>query len=87
MKNRFQDISPALREMTVKSMLHIVPKLSEEIVSNEVTKYLWALQTDGEPAIRTNTIIALGRLAPDFSEQTRKKFLLPALTRSLKVFF
>ncbi|KAL9646531.1 hypothetical protein ABK040_006525 [Willaertia magna] len=80
----FRDTSPILREITVKSMIHIVPKLKEDTIDNNVIRFLWALQGDPEQAIRTNTIIAFGKLGSHLSEKTRKRILLPAFVRSLK---
>lgn len=45
---------------------------------------MWTLQTDREPGIRTNTIIAFGMLAPHFSEDVRKRVMLHAFARSMK---
>lgn len=80
----FRDSAPIMREMTVKSMIPLVPKLKEDTIDNSVVRFLWALQGDRENAIRTNTVIAFGKLAPYLSDATRKKVLLAAFVRSLK---
>ncbi|KDO30043.1 SCY1 protein kinase [Saprolegnia parasitica CBS 223.65] len=80
----FHDTSAVLREYTVKSMLHIADKLSDANLNTKLMKFFAKLQTDPEPAIRTNTTICLGKIAPHLSAATRAKVLLPAFTRALK---
>lgn len=57
-----------MREYTLKSMLVIVPKLSERIANNDLLRYLAKLQVDEEPGIRTNTTILLGKISKYLSE-------------------
>ena len=45
---------------------------------------LGVLQVDEEAAIRANTTILLGNLAPHLSEATCKRVMLNAFTRALK---
>ncbi|XP_028083247.1 probable inactive serine/threonine-protein kinase scy1 isoform X9 [Camellia sinensis] len=59
----FSDTSAFLREMTLKSMLVLAPKLSQRTLSGSLLKYLSKLQVDEEPAIRTNTTILIGNIA------------------------
>nr|CCA20455.1 Nterminal kinaselike protein putative [Albugo laibachii Nc14] len=80
----FTDTSPVVRELTVKSILQLVDKLSEANLNTRVMKYFAKLQTDPEPAIRTNTTICIGRLASKMNESTRAKVLLPAFTRAIR---
>ncbi|OQR83042.1 N-terminal kinase-like protein [Achlya hypogyna] len=80
----FHDTSAVLREYTVKSMLHIADKLSDTNLNTKLMKFFAKLQTDPEPAIRTNTTICLGKIAPHLSAATRGKVLLPAFCRALK---
>ncbi|KAJ0408744.1 hypothetical protein P43SY_001968 [Pythium insidiosum] len=80
----FTDAAPILRELTVKSMLHIADKLSDSNLNTRVMKYFAKLQTDPEPAIRTNTTICLGRIAEKLNESTRPKVLFPAFSRALR---
>ncbi|KAG6474534.1 hypothetical protein ZIOFF_068471 [Zingiber officinale] len=61
--NGFADTSAFLRELTLKSMLVLAPKLSQRTMSGSLLKYLSKLQVDEEPAIRTNTTILLGNIA------------------------
>ncbi|KAL0083980.1 armadillo-type protein [Phycomyces blakesleeanus] len=80
----FTDTVPLIREHTIKSVLLLVPKLSDKIINYELLKYLAKLQMDDEPGIRTNTTICLGKIARHLEEGTRKKVLVPAFTRSLR---
>ncbi|XP_009590239.1 uncharacterized protein LOC107824750 isoform X2 [Nicotiana tabacum] len=76
----FSDTSAFLRELTLKSMLVLAPKLSHRTISGSLLKYLSKLQVDEEPAIRTNTTILLGNIASYLNEGTRKRVLINAFT-------
>ncbi|KAJ6848265.1 putative inactive serine/threonine-protein kinase scy1 [Iris pallida] len=76
----FSDTSAFLRELTLKSMLILAPKLSQRTISGSLLKYLSKLQVDEEPAIRTNTTILLGNIATYLNEGTRKRVLINAFT-------
>ncbi|KAE8723643.1 hypothetical protein F3Y22_tig00012104pilonHSYRG00040 [Hibiscus syriacus] len=76
----FADTSAFLRELTLKSMLLLAPKLSQRNLSGSLLKYLSKLQVDEEPAIRTNTTILLGNIASYLNEGTRKRVLINAFT-------
>ncbi|XVF00378.1 hypothetical protein REPUB_Repub03eG0280400 [Reevesia pubescens] len=76
----FADTSAILRELTLKSMLILAPKLSQRTMSGSLLKYLSKLQVDEEPAIRTNTTILLGNIASYLNEGTRKRVLINAFT-------
>ncbi|GFZ15112.1 kinase family with ARM repeat domain-containing protein [Actinidia rufa] len=76
----FSDTSAFLRELTLKSMLVLAPKLSQRTISGSLLKYLSKLQVDEEPAIRTNTTILLGNIAGYLNEGTRKRVLINAFT-------
>ncbi|KAL3662453.1 hypothetical protein V7S43_012311 [Phytophthora oleae] len=80
----FTDAAPVLRELTVKSMLHIADKLSDSNLNNRVMKYFAKLQSDPEPAIRTNTTICLGKIAGKLNDATRPKVLFPAFAKALR---
>ncbi|KAJ1550927.1 hypothetical protein HK096_004190, partial [Nowakowskiella sp. JEL0078] len=80
----FADLSPVIRESTVKSVLTIITKLNDRIINNDLLKYFAKLQTDEEPGIRCNTTICLGKIAINLNETTRKKVLVPAFIRSLR---
>ncbi|KAF3452441.1 hypothetical protein FNV43_RR02874 [Rhamnella rubrinervis] len=76
----FSDTSAFLRELTLKSMLVLAPKLSQRTISGSLLKHLSKLQVDEEPAIRTNTTILLGNIANYLNEGTRKRVLINAFT-------
>ncbi|KMZ62159.1 Protein kinase [Zostera marina] len=76
----FSDTSAFLRELTLKSVLILAPKLSQRTISGTLLKYLSKLQVDEEPAIRTNTTILLGNIASYLNEGTRKRVLINAFT-------
>ncbi|XP_074575414.1 uncharacterized protein LOC141831892 [Curcuma longa] len=78
--NGFADTSAFLRELTLKSMLVLAPKLSQRTMSGSLLKYLSKLQVDEEPAIRTNTTILLGNIASYLNDATRKRVLINAFT-------
>ncbi|EGG15150.1 SCY1 family protein kinase [Cavenderia fasciculata] len=80
--NGFND-KPALKELTIKSMLLFAPKLSEKTML-QLLKYFAALQKDMEPGIRTNTTVCLGRISEHISPDTRKRVLVPAFSTSLR---
>jgi len=79
----FTDSSAPLRELTLKSSLLLVPVLSP-VSTEKLGRYLVRLQGDSEASIRTNTIIFIGKIAGNLSEQSRNKLLLPAFTRAMK---
>ncbi|KAK8674834.1 hypothetical protein V6N13_032921 [Hibiscus sabdariffa] len=58
----FSGTSAFLRELTLKSLLLLAPKLSQRNLSGSLLKYLSKLHVE-EPAIRTNTTILLGNIA------------------------
>nr|KAJ3412151.1 hypothetical protein HK105_002434 [Polyrhizophydium stewartii] len=72
-----------VRESTLKSILVIIPKLTERIINNDLLRHLARLQADPEPGIRTNTTICLGKMAPHLSDAIKKKILAMAFIRSL----
>ncbi|KAE9612008.1 putative protein kinase [Lupinus albus] len=76
----FSDTSAFLRELTLKSMLILSPKLSQRTISGSLLKHLSKLQVDEEAAIRTNTTILLGNIASHLNEGTRKRVLINAFT-------
>ncbi|KAE9619080.1 putative protein kinase [Lupinus albus] len=64
----FSDTSAFLRELTLKSMLTLSPKLSQRTISGSLLKHLSKLQVDEEATIRTNTTILLGNIATHLNE-------------------
>jgi SCY1-like protein 1 len=79
----FSDSSSALRELTLKATLGMVPCLTPPSLE-KLSRYLVRLQSDPEASIRTNTVIFLRKLAPHLTDTTRHKMLLPAYVRALK---
>jgi len=79
----FNDSSSALRELTLKATLVMVPHLTPPNLE-KLSRYLVRLQSDPEAAIRTNTVIFFSKLAPHLSEVTREKLLLAAFVRAMK---
>ncbi|KAF2872409.1 armadillo-type protein [Massariosphaeria phaeospora] len=80
----FTDIAPVVREQTVKSVLTIVPKLSDRTVNGELLRHLAKTANDEQPGIRTNTTICLGKIARNLGTGSRAKVLSAAFARSLR---
>ncbi|OLL22429.1 putative inactive serine/threonine-protein kinase scy1 [Neolecta irregularis DAH-3] len=80
----FSDPFPVVRELTIKSVLTIIPKLTDRNINNDLLRGLAKVQNDVQPGIRTNTTICLGMIARYLGENTRRKVLSAAFTRSLK---
>lgn len=80
----FADTAPVIREQTVKSVLTIIPKLSDRIINGELLKQLAKTSNDEQPGIRTNTTICLGKIAKNLGASTRSKVLIAAFSRSLR---
>ncbi|KAL6525391.1 hypothetical protein OROHE_015698 [Orobanche hederae] len=76
--NCLSDTSAFLRELSLRSMFVLAPKLSQRTVSGPVIKFLSKLHVDEEPAIRKNTIMLLGNIASYLSDGTRKRVLINA---------
>ena len=79
----FTDEDAFLRELTLKSALSFVPKMSQRS-HQSLLKHLSKLQIDEEPAIRANTTILLGNVAGYLAEATAKRVLLNAFSRALR---
>lgn len=81
----FQDMqAPALRDGAVKAVLSICNRLTDKNLNSVLMSHFARLQVDPEPAIRTNTTVCLGKLAPQLSPAARNKVLAAAFLRSLK---
>lgn len=59
----FSDEMPVIREMTLKTSLLMVHKLSFRQLNSELVRCVSKLQNDEYPGIRVNSMIALGRLS------------------------
>jgi SCY1-like protein 1 len=84
MTTGFTDTAPVIREQTVKSVLTIIPKLSDRTVNGELLRFLAKTANDEQPGIRTNTTICLGKIARNLGIGSRAKVLVAAFSRSLK---
>lgn len=81
----FMDSNFTIREQTVKSMLHIAPKLTQINLNEELMKHLTRLQTrDENGGIRANTTICLGKIAANLNDETRSKILLPSFLGAMQ---
>ncbi|KAL6525393.1 hypothetical protein OROHE_015700 [Orobanche hederae] len=76
--NCLSDTSAFIRELSLRSMFVLAPKLSQRTVSGPLIKYLSKLHVDEEPAIRKNTIMLLGNIASYLNDGTRKRVLINA---------
>ena len=77
------DSSGPLRELTLKATIVLVPKLSHSNLE-KLVRYLERLQADPEASIRTNTVIFIGKIAPNLTDISRQKLILPAFIRSMR---
>ncbi|KAL6049462.1 Nuclear aminoacylation-dependent tRNA export pathway component [Balamuthia mandrillaris] len=80
----FSDPAPKLRELTIRSVVYLAPKLNASTLNTQAMQYFAKLQMDREPLIRTNTTICLGRISRFLSDSTRKKVLVVAFSRALR---
>lgn len=81
----FLDSNFTIREQTVKSMLHLAPKLNAINLNEELLKHLVRLQTrDEEGGIRANTTVCLAKIATHMSAETQKTILLSSFLRTMK---
>lgn len=80
----FSDTNAYLREMTLKSMRSLAPKMSQRLLNQSLLKFLAKLQVDQEPTIRANTTILLGNIAKLLGEASCKRVLLNAFGRALR---
>jgi SCY1-like protein 1 len=79
----FTDSSAPLRELTLKSAIILVAYLTQPNLE-KLTRYLVRMQSDPEDSIRTNTVIFIGKVAPNLSAMARSKLILPAFMRAMK---
>ena len=79
----FSDSSEALRELTLKATLVLVPHLYPPNVE-KLSRYLVRMQSDNSANIRTHALAVIPQLAPHLSEMARQRLLLPAFVRAFK---
>lgn len=80
----FSDSNPAIREETIKSVLYIVPKLSDRQLNNELLRFLAKTQSDEKPEIRTNTTICIGKISSFLNKSSRPTVLATAFGKAMK---
>ncbi|XP_024942016.1 N-terminal kinase-like protein isoform X2 [Cephus cinctus] len=81
----FLDTNPAVREQTIKSVVHLAPKLDYNNLNVETLRYFARLQSkDDQGGIRTNTTVCLGKIAQHLHPQIRQKVLIGAFIRGTK---
>lgn len=80
----FSDSNLAIREETIKSVLYIVPKLSDRQLNNELLRFLAKTQSDEKPEIRTNTTICIGKISGFLNKSSRPTVLATAFGKAMK---
>lgn len=81
----FLDTNPTIREQTVKSIIHLAPKLNYNNLNVEVLRHFARLQArDDQGQIRTNTTVCLGKIAPHLHPQVRQRVLVSAFIRAMR---
>ncbi|KAK9703189.1 Protein kinase domain [Popillia japonica] len=81
----FMDTNVTIREQTVKSVIHLAPRLNYNNLNNEVLRHFARLQSkDEQGGIRTNTTICLGKIAQHLHPQIRQKVLISAFVRAMR---
>ncbi|XP_017769232.1 PREDICTED: N-terminal kinase-like protein [Nicrophorus vespilloides] len=81
----FMDTNPTIREQTVKSVIHLAPKLNYNNLNVEVLRHFARLQAkDEQGGIRTNTTVCLGKIAQHLHPQIRQKVLISAFIRAMR---
>eukprot|EP00615_Pteridomonas_danica_P002502 CAMPEP_0114336978 /NCGR_PEP_ID=MMETSP0101-20121206/6062_1 /TAXON_ID=38822 ORGANISM="Pteridomonas danica, Strain PT" /NCGR_SAMPLE_ID=MMETSP0101 /ASSEMBLY_ACC=CAM_ASM_000211 /LENGTH=495 /DNA_ID=CAMNT_0001469071 /DNA_START=839 /DNA_END=2326 /DNA_ORIENTATION=- len=80
----FIDTAKPIRELTLKSMLTLAPKLNEKNLNDRLMRSLTKLQSDPEASIRTNTTIFFGKIAGQLAPTTRLRIIIPVFLRAMK---
>lgn len=81
----FLDTNPTIREQTVKSIIHLAPKLNYNNLNVEVLRHFARLQSrDDQGGIRTNTTVCLGKIAQHLHPQVRQRVLVSAFIRAMR---
>eukprot|EP00879_Flechtneria_rotunda_P024000 GHRR01025421.1.p1 GENE.GHRR01025421.1~~GHRR01025421.1.p1 ORF type:complete len:475 (+),score=152.72 GHRR01025421.1:1950-3374(+) len=80
----FNDENAYIRELTLKAVLILAPKMKQSTLTQNLLKHLSRLQVDNEPSIRANTTVLLGNIAQYLGDTYCKKVLLNAFGRALK---
>ncbi|KAG5673992.1 hypothetical protein PVAND_003987 [Polypedilum vanderplanki] len=81
----FLDTNATIREQTVKSIIHLAPKLNYNNLNVEVLRHFARLQSrDEQGGIRTNTTVCLGKIAQHLHPQVRQRVLVSAFIRAMR---
>lgn len=81
----FLDTNALIKELTIKSIVLLAPKLNYNNLNTEVLKYFAKLQgKDENGGIRTNTTVCLGKIASHLHPQIRQKVLVSAFLRATR---
>jgi len=80
----FNDANAVLRELTLKSLIHLAPKLSKNTMDTDVLRHLTKMQNDPEPGIRTNSIYCIAKVCGTFSDGKRRQILYRAFLKGLR---
>lgn len=81
----FLDTNGTIREQTVKSIIHLAPKLNYNNLNVEVLRHFARLQSrDEQGGIRTNTTVCLGKIAQHLHPQVRQRVLVSAFIRAMR---
>ena len=80
----FESRHADIRELTVRSLVHFAPLLTEARLTTDVPKYIQLLQQDREGPIRTNATICLSLISSHIPESIRGKTLVNGFGRMLK---
>jgi len=82
--NGFTDSCAPIREATVKTLIHFVPRLKAKTVEQRVVKLLVKLLSDPEQSIRTNAVICCGRISSHLPQAAAVLMLGQAFAAGLK---
>merc|ERR1712137_969867 len=80
----FQDTNPAMRELTIISVVPIITKIAQKTLDDVLLKSLARLQVDPKPGIRANATVCLSKIAAHLSPNRREQALIPAFSRALQ---
>lgn len=80
----FSDSTVALREITLKSMVLLAPRLTPTNLNDVLVKAMFRLLDDKEPSLVTNTVVCFSKLLTDFDEKTRGKVVAAVFPKVLK---
>ncbi|KAH9260231.1 hypothetical protein BASA81_001400 [Batrachochytrium salamandrivorans] len=80
----FGDSTPKIRELTIKAMMPLAPKLNDLNRNDKLLRHIARLQTDTVPELRANSAVLLTAIAPLLSMDARRKTLTASFSRALK---